>query len=60
VVLVFVINRQSFNWGMEMHFPVLLLFSLAIVLVLLSVLTAILSGREAMSIGPVRAVREDW
>jgi putative ABC transport system permease protein len=43
-----------------MHFPVLLLFSLAIVLILLSVLTAILSGREAMSIGPVRAVREDW
>ena len=60
LVLVFVVNRQSFNWGMEMHFPVLLLFSLAIVLVLLSVLTAILSGREAMSIGPVRAVREDW
>jgi putative ABC transport system permease protein len=60
LVLVFVINRQSFNWGMEMHFPVLLLFSLAIVLILLSVLTAILSGREAMSIGPVRAVREDW
>jgi putative ABC transport system permease protein len=60
VVLVFVINRQSFNWGMEMHFPVVLLFSLVAVLILLSVLTAILSGREAMSIGPVRAVREDW
>ncbi len=60
LVLVFVVNRQSFNWGMEMHFPVLLLFSLAVVLVLLSVATAVLSGREAMSIGPVRAVREDW
>jgi putative ABC transport system permease protein len=60
LVLVFVVNRQSFNWGMEMHFPVLLLFSLVLVLILLSVLTAILSGREAMSIGPVRAVREDW
>ena len=60
LVLVFVINRQSFNWGMEMHFPLLLLFSLVVVLILLSVLTAILSGREAMSMGPVRAVREDW
>jgi putative ABC transport system permease protein len=60
LVLVFVINRQSFNWGMEMHFPILLLVSLVVVLVLLSVLTAILSGREAMSMGPVRAVREDW
>ena len=60
LVLVFVVNRQSFNWGMEMHFPVLLLSALAVVLVLLSVVTAVLSGREAMSIGPVRAVREDW
>jgi hypothetical protein len=33
---------------------------LAVVLVLLSVVTAVLSAREAMSIGPVRAVREDW
>jgi hypothetical protein len=24
------------------------------------VVTAVLSAREAMSIGPVRAVREDW
>jgi putative ABC transport system permease protein len=60
LVLVFVVNRQSFNWGMEMHFPLLLLLSLAAVLILLSVLTAVLSGREAMSMGPVRAVREDW
>ena len=60
VVLVFVINRQSFNWGMEMHFPLLLLCTLTITLILLSVITAVLSGREAMSMGPVRAVREDW
>jgi putative ABC transport system permease protein len=60
LVLVFVVNRQSFNWGMEMHFPLLLLALLAVVLVLLSVVTAVLSAREAMSIGPVRAVREDW
>ena len=60
VVLVFVINRQSFNWGMEMHFPLLFLLALVVVLVLLSVLTAVLSGREAMSMGPVRSVREDW
>jgi len=60
LVLVFVINRQSFNWGMEMHFPVLLLLTLTATLVLLSVITAVLSGREAMSLGPVRAVREDW
>ncbi|MEA3191864.1 MAG: putative transport system permease protein [Betaproteobacteria bacterium] len=60
LVLVFVINRQSFNWGMEMHFPLFLLFSLMAILILLSVITAMLSGREAMSMAPVRAVREDW
>jgi putative ABC transport system permease protein len=60
VVLVHVVNRQSFNWSMEMHFPVLLLLALTFLLVALAVLTAILSGREAMGMGPVRAVREDW
>ena len=58
--LVHVVNRQSFNWSMEMHFPVYLLAALTVVLVALAVLTAILSGKEAMGIGPVRAVREDW
>ena len=43
-----------------MHFPALLLVALTILLVGLAVLTAILSGREAMGMGPVRAVREDW
>jgi putative ABC transport system permease protein len=60
LVLVFVVNRQSFNWGMEMHWPFQLLLALVIVLVCLAVLTAVLSGREAMGVGPVRAVREDW
>jgi hypothetical protein len=37
-----------------------LLCSLVAILVGLAVLTAIISGREAMGMGPVRAVREDW
>jgi len=45
---------------MEMHFPGQLLLALTLLLVGLAVLTAILSGREAMGMGPVRAVREDW
>jgi putative ABC transport system permease protein len=60
LVLVHVVNRQSFNWSMEMHFPWLLLGALTAVLVALAVVTAILSGREAMGMGAVRAVREDW
>ena len=60
LVLVYVVNRQSFNWSIELHPPLALLFSLVTILVALAVVTAILSGREAMGMGPVRAVREDW
>lgn len=60
LVLVHVVNRQSFHWGMEMHFPWAFLAGLVAVLVALAVATAVLAGREAMGMGPVRAVREDW
>ncbi len=60
VILVHVVNRQSFSWGMELHAPYALLAALVLILVGLSVATAVLSGREAMGMGAVRAVREDW
>jgi putative ABC transport system permease protein len=60
LVLVYVVNRQSFNWSMELHPPYGLLGVLILILVGLAVLTAILSANEATGIGPVRAVREDW
>lgn len=60
LVLVYVVNRQSFNWSIDLHPPFLLLLSLVLVLVVLAVATAVLSAREAMGMGPVRAVREDW
>ena len=60
LVLVFVVNRQSFNWSMELHPPYALLLALTLVLVLAAIATAVVSGREATGMGPVRAVREDW
>ena len=39
---------------------VLFLFLLMMLLIGLAILTALLSGKEAMGMGPVRAVREDW
>ena len=60
LVLIHVVNRQSFSWSMELHYPFGLLAALVLMLLVLAVLTAILSGREAMGMGPVRAVREDW
>lgn len=60
LVLVHVVNRQSFHWGMELHPPVAFLGQLVLVLLALAALTGLLAGRQATGIEPVRAVREDW
>jgi putative ABC transport system permease protein len=60
LILVYVVNPQSFHWTMQLHLPWPLLAGVAAVLVAASVATALVSGRYALSGGPVRAVREDW
>ncbi|HET7199658.1 MAG TPA: ABC transporter permease, partial [Burkholderiales bacterium] len=60
LVLIDVINRQSFHWGMELHPPWRLLAELVAAMLLLATLTAIASGRQATSGEVVRAVNEDW
>jgi putative ABC transport system permease protein len=60
LILVFVVNPQSFHWTMQLHLPWGLIGTVATVLVAASVATALASGRYALSGGPVRAVREDW
>jgi putative ABC transport system permease protein len=59
-VLVYVINRQSFNWSIDLAVPVWQLALLSAVLVAAAAVTAIWSGRAALSQDAVRAVREDW
>jgi putative ABC transport system permease protein len=60
LILVHVINRQSFHWSMELHTPWLPLAGLAVVIVAAATVTAVWSGRAAMRDDVVRAVREDW
>jgi putative ABC transport system permease protein len=60
LVLVYVINRQSFNWSIDLAVPYWQLGVISVVLVAAAALTAIWSGRAAMSEDAVRAVREDW
>ncbi len=60
LVLIRVVNRQSFHWSMELHSPWGLLALLAAALLALAVLTALASGRRALGVDVVRAVREDW
>jgi putative ABC transport system permease protein len=60
LILVFVVNPQSFHWTMQMHIPWGMLFAVAALLLVSAALTALASGRYAVSGDAVRAVREDW
>ncbi|HSY26037.1 MAG TPA: ABC transporter permease, partial [Burkholderiaceae bacterium] len=60
LILVFVVNPQSFHWSMQLHMPWLLLASVAVALLVSAALTALVSGRYAVSGNAVQAVREDW
>jgi putative ABC transport system permease protein len=60
LILVYVINRQSFNWSIDLAVPWRQLGALGAILITASALTALWSGRAAMSQDALRAVREDW
>jgi putative ABC transport system permease protein len=60
VILIYVVNRQSFHWGMEIFVPYAQLALFAIGVVALATLTAVASGRKAMGSEMAKAVKEDW
>ena len=60
LILIHVVNRQSFHWGMDVHVPWLSLAMLALVLLALAVATTVASARHAMGREVIRAVKEDW
>jgi putative ABC transport system permease protein len=60
LVLIFIVNPQSFHWTMRLHMPWLMLASVAALLLVSSASTAVLAGARAVAVDAVRAVREDW
>ncbi|EDZ97292.1 protein of unknown function DUF214, partial [Burkholderia sp. H160] len=60
LILVFVVNPQSFHWSMSLHVPWVALGAVALVMLALSCSTAVVAGRGAVSVDAVRAVKEDW
>jgi putative ABC transport system permease protein len=60
LVLVYVVNRQSFNWSIDLAIPAWELAALSATLIAAAAITAIWSGRAATSQDAVQAVREDW
>jgi putative ABC transport system permease protein len=60
VVLVHVVNPQSFHWTMELALPWLRLLGLGTAVVVAGTATAWLTGRAAANHDAVLAVKEDW
>ncbi|MBK8895583.1 MAG: FtsX-like permease family protein [Propionivibrio sp.] len=60
LVLIEVVNRQSFHWSMDLHIPWGSLTLFAGALIALAALAAVLAGRQAMRQEAIFAVREDW
>ncbi len=60
VVLVHVVNPQSFHWTMDLITPWLRLLALCTAVVMAGTLTAWLAGSVAAGKDAVLAVKEDW
>lgn len=60
VVLVHVVNPQSFHWTMDLRVPWERLLTLAVAVVVAGTGTAWLAGRAAAGQQAVLAVKEDW
>lgn len=60
LILVFIVNPQSFHWSMQLHVPWGMLAGVAVILLAAAMATALAAGRYAVSGNAVKAVREDW
>lgn len=60
VILVHVVNPQSFHWTMDLALPAGRLSALCLAVVVAGTITAWLAGRAAASGDAVQAVKEDW
>lgn len=60
LILIFIVNPQSFHWTMQLYMPWNWLLLISGVMLVSASLTAWLSGRNVVSGGVIRAVREDW
>jgi len=60
IVLIDVVNRQSFHWSMDVYFPWTGLGLFGVAMLAAAILAAVTSARRAVAGEAVRAVREDW
>ena len=60
LVLIHVVNRQSFHWSMDVTVPWRGLAAFAVALLALALIATRVAGRQATSDDAVRAVKDDW
>jgi putative ABC transport system permease protein len=59
LVLIFVINKQSFGWTIRFHWPVAILLGALTVVYLATVLSGLYPARVAVRLNPLEVVHED-
>ncbi len=59
LILVFVINKQSFGWTIRFHWPVAVLFGALSVVYVATVLSGLYPARVAVKLNPLEVVHED-
>ena len=60
IVLIDVVNRQSFHWSIDLSVPLGGLLALGAALVAAAAATALIAGRGAVAADAIQVVREDW
>ncbi len=60
LILIHVVNRQSFHWTMDLAVPWWPLAAFSAVMLAAASATALLSARHAMADDAARAVKDDW
>lgn len=60
LILIFIVNPQSFHWTMQLYIPWGWLMLIAFIMLISASVTALVAGRQAVSDSVIRTVREDW
>ena len=60
LVLVYVVNRQSFHWSIDLYLPGWRLGALCAALIGAACLASVAGAQSALDVAVLRAVREDW
>jgi putative ABC transport system permease protein len=60
LILIHVVNRQSFHWSMDLAVPWVALAVFSCALLALALVTTLVAAREALGEDAVRVVKDDW